>query len=187
MSDEAVVVMIDALERSGIPYMLVGSFSSNYYGVPRSTHDADFVVQLEREAFSRLMRALPPEVKLDPQLSFETVTGTSRYIATVADCAFKMELFILSDDPHDQTRFGRRRSVELLGRKTYLATAEDVVIQKLRWLDRARRNKDLDDLRNVIAVSGNVLDWDYIHGWCDKHGTREKLDEIRRSISDINA
>lgn len=36
----------DALSASGITYLITGSFASNYYGIPRSTKDADFVVQL---------------------------------------------------------------------------------------------------------------------------------------------
>lgn len=38
--------MIDALNAAGVPYLLVGSFSSSYYGIPRSTRDADFVIEL---------------------------------------------------------------------------------------------------------------------------------------------
>jgi hypothetical protein len=39
--------VIDALNQLGIPFMLVASFSSNLYGIPRSTKDADFVIQLD--------------------------------------------------------------------------------------------------------------------------------------------
>jgi len=46
-SDEATVAVIDALDALRISYMVVGSFSSNFYGIPRATQDADFVVQLE--------------------------------------------------------------------------------------------------------------------------------------------
>lgn len=41
---------IDCLKRlnqSTIDYMLVGSMASNFWGIPRSTHDIDFVVQYE--------------------------------------------------------------------------------------------------------------------------------------------
>ena len=63
-----------------------------------------------------------------------------------------------------------------------MPTAEDVIITKLRWFAKVRRNKDWDDARDVIAVQGDALDWDYIHSWCDKHGTRQILGEIQKSI-----
>jgi len=52
----------------------------------------------------------------------------------------------------------------------------------LRWFVRANRRKDEDDIRDVIAVSGNQVDWDYVHRWCELHGTRAALDAIRASV-----
>ena len=45
--DEAgiVVAVVSALNAVNIPHMLEGSLSSNVYGIPRSTKDADLVVQ----------------------------------------------------------------------------------------------------------------------------------------------
>jgi hypothetical protein len=44
--EEAALAVIETLESLRIPYMLVGSFASNFYGIPRATNDADFVVPL---------------------------------------------------------------------------------------------------------------------------------------------
>lgn len=38
---DATAEVIDAFEESSIPYMLVGAFSSNAYGIPRATKDAN--------------------------------------------------------------------------------------------------------------------------------------------------
>ena len=42
--ERALKLVLDALEQADIPYMLVGSFASNLYGVPRATQDADVVI-----------------------------------------------------------------------------------------------------------------------------------------------
>ena len=42
--EEAVIAVIEALDALGIEYMVVGSLSSNFYGVPRSTEDAGILV-----------------------------------------------------------------------------------------------------------------------------------------------
>jgi len=103
-SDRFVVTMIEGLNSLGVPYLLAGSFSSNYYGVPRSTKDADFVIQLGIVPVMRLKTVLPENFVLDPQVEFETVTGTLRNVVTVNQGEFKIELFRLSTDPHDQSR-----------------------------------------------------------------------------------
>jgi hypothetical protein len=46
--NEATARVVDALERLGMEYFLAGSFSSNYYGIPRTTRDADFVIFVPR-------------------------------------------------------------------------------------------------------------------------------------------
>ena len=107
---------------------------------------------------------------------------TTRHIIKVADVEFKIELFHLSDDPHDRERFRRRCHVQFLGRQVSMPTAEDVIVTKLRWAILSKRSKDRSDLENVLAVQGPKLDWDYIYRWCDQHGTRALLDEIRQSI-----
>lgn len=180
---EATLAVIDALETLGVPYMLVGSLSSNAYGIPRSTHDADFIIECTPEFLPRLAAHMGSAYRLDPQMTFETATLTRRHVLHVIGVPFKIEFFYLSDDPHDQERFKRRRREKLQGREIYLPTAEDVIITKLRWATILKRSKDTDDVRAVLAVQGpKKLDWPYVYGWCDQHGTRALLDEIRSSI-----
>jgi hypothetical protein len=182
---EAALAVVEALEALAIPYMLVGSWSSNFYGIGRLTRDADFVVQLGDRSPAEIAGRLGASFKLDPQSSFETLTMTLRHVLQVVGTEFKIELFHLSDDPFDQERFRRRRRVKLLGREANLPTAEDVIVMKLRWAATGRRSKDRDDAQNVIAVQGDRIDWAYVIAWCDRHGSRAVLEEIRKSIPPI--
>jgi hypothetical protein len=179
---EATAAVIDGLNSLGIPYMLVGSLSSNLYGVPRSTQDADFVVQLKAGAVLKLVERLGPSFRFDPQMGFETITGTHRYVLRLIDSPFSVELFLLGDDAHDLARFARRRLVRALDRDVLMPTMEDVILTKLRWYHVGQRPKDLDDAVNVISVQGDRIDWDYVYSWCDRHGTRELLDSVRQSL-----
>jgi hypothetical protein len=185
MSNEVTIRVIEALEACGIAYMLVGSYSSNAYGIPRSTQDADFVIELGDVSIGELARRLAPTIRIDPQMSFETVTMTRRYVAEVIDTPFRVEFFLLNDAPHNRERFRRRQQIPLWDRQVWLPTVEDVIITKLHWALLANRSKDQDDIRNIITVQGDRIDWDYVHGWCEQHGTRALLDEIRRSIPPI--
>lgn len=184
-AEELVVGVIDALNALKIPYMLVGSFSSNFYGIPRSSQDADFVVELGEQGPAALMAGLSPQIVFDPQVSFETITGTWRYVASARGTRFQIEFFLVSDELYDRGRFSRRREVETVGRRVYVPSPEDVVVTKLRWSQRGKRRKDMDDVRNVLAVQRDHLDWQYVEHWCDQHGTRQLLDDLRRSLPPI--
>lgn len=183
--NEAAAAVITALQQSNTPFMVVGSFSRNYYAFARATNDADIVIHCEPSQQERFLALLPKGIAADPQSSFELVTGTRRLVLLIAGSSFKVELFWLSDDPHDQERFKRRVAVRSAQLDYFLPTAEDVIVQKLRWSKNARRSKDRDDARDVIAVQGRSLDLPYIYYWTDRHGTRELFEEIYRSVEDL--
>jgi len=180
--DEAVVNVLDALDGAGIPYMIVGSLASNFHGIPRSTRDADFVVELASDRLGQLAARLGSGLTLRRQGSFETATGTMRYVVELALSPFVCELFVLSDDPHDRERFVRRMRVQMLGRAAFVASVEDTIITKLRWAADARRSKDREDVRSILAVRGADLDWAYLDQWTTAHGTKALLAEIRASV-----
>lgn len=179
--DEVALRVATALNAAGLPFMLVGGFSSNYHGIPRSTKDADFVVQFSAPLSESFTQILGPDFSAEPQMSFETNTGTQRQEFRVNGTLFKVEVFRLSDDEHDQERFRRRQAVLVKGCPVVFPTAEDVIIWKLRWA----RAKDRDDIRAVMGVQADKLDWAYIECWCDQHGTRRLMEEIRRTAPKI--
>jgi hypothetical protein len=181
-NEEAIIGLIDALNSLAVPYMLVGSLASNVYGIPRSTQDADFVVQSGVVSLPELAQHLGTAFRLGPQPSLDPVTSTLRHVLQIQGSSFKIEVFILGEDPHDQERFRRRRQVQLLNRPAYILAVEDVIITKLRWAVALNRAKDIEDVRNVATVQSGRIDWSYVLPWCDQHGTRELLDQIRQSL-----
>lgn len=183
--EDAVGVIVDILCRCGIDYMLVGSFSSNYYGIARATRDADFVIHADSTALRTLEAELPDGFVFDPQQSFEMVTSTTKCRVVIDEIPFEIEFFNLSQDEFDQQRFHRRRAVKDGERNCFLPTPEDVIVQKLRWAKGGKRGKDYDDARDVMAVQGNALDFDYIRTWADRHGTREMCEEIYESVKSL--
>ncbi len=42
--EQVAAAVVQALETVGIDYILVGSFSSGFYGIPRATKDVDIVI-----------------------------------------------------------------------------------------------------------------------------------------------
>ncbi len=183
--EDALDVVVHALEEMGTPYMVVGSFSTNFYGKRRPTKDADLVIELGPQTIPQLAQRIAPALRMIPQMSFETATGTIRHEIDVVGTDLKVELFHLSDDEHDQERFRRRRRDRLIDREAWLPTVEDVIVTKLRWAHRAGRLKDRNDIQMVIAVQGDAIDWGYVNAWADRHGTRTLLEEIRKSIPPI--
>lgn len=178
---DATFAVIEALDQGAVPYMLSGSLASMYYSFPRSTTDADFVVDFDTVSLGELSDLLGSGFRVDPQSGFELIGGTRRNVIEIVGTPFKIELFRLSEEPFDQERFKRRVQVELAGRMVNLPTPEDVIVQKLIW----QRPKDREDLIGVMAVNWNSLDKTYLHKWCDDLGHRELFDELWRESQKI--
>lgn len=172
---DAALEVIRALEAMDVAYMIVGSLSSNMWGNPRSTRDADFVVEMGLDRINELADRLGRDFVFDRQLGFETITGTQRYQFEVKGTHYKIEVFFLTDDAFGKSRFARRRRVDFEGVATWMPTPEDVVVQKLRW----HRPKDVEDAAAVIKVQSAFLDWPYIEKWCGHFGVTDLLNEVR--------
>ncbi len=181
-ADEITRRVVQVLNGRQLPHMIVGSLSTNFHSTVRSTKDADIVLQADLGKTGHLIARETGFLRLDPQLGFESVTGTSKILLRAETEDFVVELFGLSDDPHDQMRFQRRRFIDWNGVPTWIASAEDAVITKLRWAQNAGREKDIADVRNVVAVKGDTLDFTYVEQWCDQHGSRALLDKIRAEV-----
>lgn len=179
---EITTQVVAALNRCGVPHVMVGSFARNFHAFPRSTKDADIVLAVDATGLNRFEAELGGDFSLEAQTTFETNTGTFRHALIHMATEFKTELFLLSQDAFDQERFRRRLQMKFNGHTTFVLTAEDVIVTKLRWL----RPKDRQDIHDVIATKNATLDWDYIHHWTAIHGTRVKLEEIRATVPKID-
>lgn len=179
-TDDIVYAVIDYLNEHEVPYMLVGSLATNFYCVPRSTEDGDVVVQTSVTELAQRIRQADSSIKFDPQISFESVTATRKIVLRTSEHSFEIELFQLSDDDHDLARFGRRIQAATLGRNVWIASLEDMIVTKLRWSLHVGREKDISDVRNLIGVQREIVDWPYVESWCDRHGTREILERLRK-------
>jgi hypothetical protein len=183
-SEEISLRVVEILNEHNIPYMLVGSLSTNFHSIVRSTKDADIVVPERLAETARLIAREFDALQLDPQFGFESVTATKKLILHAPESeGFVVELFGQAGDEHDLERFRRRMKVDWLGRPTWIATAEDAVITKLRWAHQLNRHKDLADVKGVIAMKHQTLDWQYVERWCDAHGSRRLLQQLRSELS----
>ncbi len=54
---ELLVDCLQRLNRLAVDYFLAGSMASNYWGIPRTTHDLDFVLQFPPSEVPRVVAA----------------------------------------------------------------------------------------------------------------------------------
>jgi hypothetical protein len=68
--------------------------------------------------------------------------------------------------------------IVVAGVEASVATAEDLIIQKFRWA----REKDVTDIRGILSLQADAIDFPYIERWCAQHGTLARFEKIQRSV-----
>jgi hypothetical protein len=161
-------VLIDCLGRLnplGIPYMVVGSMASNYWGAPRSTHDLDLVLTLGSTDIERLAAAFRPRYFIQEESIRGAFGPPHQFNAIDGQSALKVDFWMLRDDPLEQAMFARRQQVEFLGVLAWITTPEDVILHKLYWNKLTPSTRQLGDAAGVFAVQGELLDLAYLRKW----------------------
>jgi len=149
--------------------MLTGSLVSSLQGEPRSTHDMDFVVVLDREsasAFTQAMEGTGCHLDADSVLQAIDTAGTFNLIDPKH--GLNVDFWLLTEDAFDHSRFARRARESVLGMDLWVTSPEDTILAKLRWskLSGGSQKQETDALR-VYEVQYAVLDRAYLDQWID--------------------
>jgi hypothetical protein len=73
--------------------MIVGSFASTYWGRPRTTHDADLVVELASDRVASLARRLVPDFYAPEFVIEEAVRTQGAFSAIHLEFPFKIDFW----------------------------------------------------------------------------------------------
>jgi hypothetical protein len=153
------------LNRVGIAYMLTGSGASNYWGIPRTTHDFDFVVQLPPSSIRDFVPAFSGDYYLDEAAIRSAFQSPFQFNAIDTRSDLKIDFWMLRPVPFEQEMFRRRIKVDLFKVPAWIATAEDVILHKLFWNQITPSDRQLGDVAGVFAVQKDTLDVDYLKRW----------------------
>jgi len=158
-----------------IEYMVTGSVASSLQGEPRSSHDIDLVILMAPDAAQALASAFPePDYFLSEPAILDALRQRSMFNLLRLTDGEKVDFWILTDEPFDQSRFGRRRFEQVLGQSLPVSTPEDTILAKLRWaVLSGGSEKQFNDALRVYEVQGSKLDREYLIHWASQLGVEE--------------
>ena len=175
---ELLLRTVEILENLKVPYMVTGSFAVNFYGIPRTTHDIDLVVQIRSSDADRLAHQFPVDFYADAEMIRQAVE--QQFMFNIIDPAsgLKIDFWILKRDAYDAERFRRRRAQVIFGRTVSMPSPEDVILSKLLWYKEAQTDKHLNDARGVWELQKETLDRTYLRLWAEKLSLRNWLEQL---------
>jgi hypothetical protein len=180
--EEALAKVVAMLESADVSYMVAGSLASSHHGRPRTTHDADLVIDPSAASLELLVTSLAAGgFYVDPARARDALRLRRQFNAIDGESAYKFDLIIRKLRPFSEEEFRRRLRAELLaGRRVALATAEDTIVSKLEWARKAGESeKQLLDAAGVVEVKRD-LDRTYIQRWARELGVLDLWERVAR-------
>jgi len=179
-------MVIAALEECGINYLIGGSLGSSIHGIPRATLDADLVADINNAQVNRLVEKLKDEFMIDPDMIYDAIKRRSCFNIIHLKTMFKVDVFILKNNPYENTEFSRRKPELLPDHDTSVnvATPEDIVLNKLLWYQEGGEvsERQWEDAKGIFKVQGDSLDYQYLEYWAESLGVKELLARLKQEL-----
>jgi hypothetical protein len=177
--------LLETLDRMEIPYAVGGSVASGVHGIPRTTMDIDLVVDMRPDQLEEFAMALHPGFYADAETIRRAVAlGRAFNVIHIAS-AYKFDFFPLGKDEFSRTEFARRAyaEVSLFGPEPIecaVASAEDTILRTLEWYRRGGETSERqwNDVRGIIQVSGDQLDYPYLRRWAKHLRVDDLLEQL---------
>jgi len=174
--------LIPILEEVRIPYMVTGSVASSAHGAPRSTRDVDIVIAPTRAQLVALMQQFPSsDYCADELQALQALTQRSQFNVIDHSTGWKVDFIIAEDSDYGRTALARRKAIEVAGKVVYVASAEDVLIAKLRWANLSGSERQRQDAAGIVITQAEKLDVAYVADWVQRLGLKKEWEAVRQT------
>ena len=113
--------------------MLTGSMARNAWGIPRTTHDLDFVVQVPPSQIAIFAKVFTEDYFIDEAAIRAAYQAPYQFNAIHVPSASKIDFWMLRPVAFEREMFVRKLRHEIFGETAWIATPEDVILHKLYW------------------------------------------------------
>lgn len=182
-SDPLVVAaaLAAVLDEVGVRYVVGGSLASTVHGEPRSTLDVDVAIQLTEAQLDPLYTRLAREFFVMREAVARAIEHHTAFNALHRRTHLKVDVYVRPPTGIFASEIERARPVEVApGLALRIATAEDTILQKLRWyrLGGEVSDRQWRDVLGMLEVAPR-LDDVYLDEWAGRLGLGDLLAQAR--------
>ena len=163
-------ILTQNFDALGIEYMIGGSLASSVHGLYRYTNDVDMVADVREEHIAPLVAALESQFYIDDEMMRDAIQEASSFNVIYLEGMIKADIFIRQKSAWVDMEWSRRK-MEKLGAgdapSVYVASPEDMILQKLRWfrMGGGVSDRQWGDITGMLKVQQPNLDYAYLKQW----------------------
>lgn len=183
---EIITKILKITQKHNVPLMFMGGIAISVWAEPRATYDIDGIIDADITDMNKWLDEFLKEgfsydkntpIKLIQNLPFITLVylleeGYEIYV----------DLF-LAKTTYAKEALKRKEELKIRGVTIPIIAPEDLVLYKLL----AGRNRDIEDVRQILLAQKDKLDMKYMKKWASKLGVITFLEDELRSMVENEA
>ena len=174
--------VVERLQQTGIDYVICGSMAASFYGVGRSTQDADIIIDPTAAQLTNFLKLLGDAYYVSSEVAFDALRRRDMFNIIDVENAWKADLIIRKQTDFSAEEFRRRRKEDLLGKDLYILSPEDSILSKLLWAKRSRSELQRHDVMKILEARAGSLDMTYLNKWSK---VIDVEDDLKKCLSQI--
>jgi len=158
-------------ESTNILYYVSSGVAASLHGEPRSTRDLDLVMEIQPEQIDLLVATLEAAGYYCPAGAVEGLKQGREQMLNIThtETIANADLYISDVSPFSVSQMVRRQLIDLEGiPKFWVASAEDTILQKLRWGSSTQSEKQWRDVLGILKLQAESLDYTYLAQWAER-------------------
>jgi len=184
MISKSIILLIRKIlkisQQEKINLMFIGGIAVSVWGNPRATYDIDIVAQIEIEKIEDFLKIFyknnfgynkKEPLKSIQNLQFITFTYPRKKSKIFID-------FFIVRGNYFQEALKRKQIIKIFDLKIPVISPEDLILYKLL----SRRERDMEDIRDILTLQKGKIDIDYLKKWAEKLGVKTFLEDELKTI-----
>lgn len=176
---EFLIQAVDILDQLKIPYIVTGALAVSFYGLPRTTHDIDLVIELKQKHVTPLVKAFSQDFYIESQAVQEAISRSSVFNVIDPQSGLKIDFWIARLETFDRERFRRRHQETVFDHSLWLPSPEDVILSKLLWYKETKIDKHFVDAKGVWEMMEGSLEMPYLQEWAGRLSVADSLTRLQ--------
>ena len=168
-------------ESINIDYYVNRGVASSIHGEPRSTRDLDLVIEVKPNQIDLLVKTLEASGYYCPAGAVENLQrGLGNMLnITHTETIANADIYIKDNSPYSISQMNRKILIDVEEIPVFwIASAEDIILQKLRWGKGSKSEKQWRDVLGIIKLQSENLDYGYLTEWAENLDLVADLSEV---------
>ncbi|MDB9308942.1 hypothetical protein PN471_09880 [Aphanizomenon sp. CS-733/32] len=168
-------------ESINIDYYVSGGVASSIHGEPRSTRDLDLVIEISQNQIDLLVKTLEASGYYCPAGAVEDLQRGLGNILNIThtETIANADIYITDNSPFAISQMNRKILIDVEEIPAFwIASAEDTILQKLRWGKGSKSEKQWRDVLGIIKLQSENLDYGYLTEWAENLDLVADLSEV---------